>query len=262
AKSQRLTAKSFFCHSQFTIYHLQFRKMKSPQKTYTATRNACKLCAPLGASMAFKGIEGCVPIIHGSQGCSTYVRRYMISHFREPVDIASTNFTEESTIFGGGPNLKLALANVSAQYKPTHIGISTTCLSETIGDDVPQILKEFRKENPELDGVGLAHASTPSYCGSHVDGFHQAVVSVINDLSESSEKNDKLVLLPGMLSPADYRYLKEIFAVMGQEVILLPDLSETLDNAHWNDYKRIPDGGTTLKELSEVGGGESLSAIW
>lgn len=231
--------------------------MTSPLKTYTATRNACKLCAPLGASMAFKGIQGCVPIIHGSQGCSTYVRRYMISHFREPIDIASTNFTEESTIFGGGPNLKIALANVSGQYKPTHIGISTTCLSETIGDDVPQILKEFRKGNPELSEVGLAHASTPSYCGSHVDGFHQAVVSVINDLSQEAEKNDKLVLLPGMLSPADYRYLKEVFDVIGQEIILLPDLSETLDNAHWNDYKRIPDGGTSLEELSQVGGAKA-----
>ncbi len=231
--------------------------MISPQNTYTATRNACKLCAPLGASMAFKGIEGCVPIIHGSQGCSTYVRRYMISHFREPVDIASTNFTEESTIFGGGPNLKMALDNISNQYKPTYIGISTTCLSETIGDDVPQIMKEFRNDHPELDGVGIAHASTPSYCGSHVDGFHQAVVAVINYLSSETEKNDKIVVLPGMLSPADYRYIKEVFAVMGQGVILLPDLSETLDNAHWNDYKRIPDGGTSVQELSEVGGAKA-----
>lgn len=207
--------------------------------------------------MAFKGIQGCVPIIHGSQGCSTYVRRYMISHFREPVDIASSNFSAESTIFGGGPNLIMALGNVGRQYKPTHIGISTTCLSETIGDDVPQIIREFRNDNPDLDHVGLAHASTPSYCGSHVDGFHQAVVSVINSLTDKVEENDKIVLLPGMLSPADYRYLKEIFDVMGQGVIMLPDLSETLDNAHWNDYKRIPDGGTTPKELFEVGGAKA-----
>jgi len=231
--------------------------MTTSLKTYTATRNACKLCAPLGASMAFKGIQGCVPIIHGSQGCSTYVRRYMISHFREPIDIASTNFTEESTIFGGGPNLKTALANVSEQYKPTHIGISTTCLSETIGDDVPQILKEYRKINPELSEIGLAHASTPSYCGSHVDGFHQAVVSVINQLATATTKNEKLVVLPGMLSPADYRYIREIFEVMGQEIIMLPDLCDTLDNAHWNDYKRIPDGGTTPEELSQVGGAKA-----
>lgn len=232
--------------------------MKSPLKEYTATRNACKLCAPLGASMAFKGIQGCVPIIHGSQGCATYVRRYMISHFREPVDIASSNFSEESTIFGGGDNLKKALYNVGSQYEPKHIGISTTCLSETIGDDVPQIIKDFRKDHPHFDTLGLAHASTPSYCGSHVDGFHQAVVSVIDGLTCEAEKNDKIVFLPGMLSPADYRYFIEMFKEMDQSVIMLPDLSETLDNAHWNDYKRIPDGGTTLTQLAEVGGAKTF----
>jgi len=204
--------------------------------------------------MAFKGIEGCVPLIHGSQGCSTYVRRYMISHYKEPIDIASSNFSEESTIFGGGPNLIQAMKNVGNQYKPTHIGISTTCLSETIGDDVPQILNDFRKENPELSKMGLAHAATPSYCGTHIDGFHQAIVAVINQLTKESARNNKMVFLPGMLSPADYRYLKEIFQQMGIEAIFIPDLSDTLDNPHWNDYKRIPDGGTTLAELNQVGG--------
>lgn len=223
-------------------------------KSFTATRNACKLCAPLGASMAFKGIEGCVPLIHGSQGCSTYVRRYMISHFKEPIDIASSNFSEESAIYGGGANLKQALYNVATQYKPRHIGISTTCLSETIGDNIPQILGEFKEETPELCHVGYVHAATPSYCGTHVDGFHQAVVSIINYLTGASPKNNKMVLLPGMLSPADYRYLKEVMAAMQQEAIFIPDLADTLDNPHWNSYKRIPDGGTSPDDLKAVGG--------
>ena len=80
---------------------------KIKEKAFVATRNACKLCTPLGASIVFRGIEGCVPLIHGSQGCSTYIRRYLISHFKEPFDIASTNFTEESAIFGGEKNLIL-----------------------------------------------------------------------------------------------------------------------------------------------------------
>lgn len=232
-------------------------KPVSETKAFTATRNACKLCAPLGASMAFKGIQGCVPLIHGSQGCSTYVRRYLISHYKEPVDIASSNFSEESTIFGGGPNLKRAMENVGNQYKPTHIGISTTCLSETIGDDVPQIIKDFRIETPELNKIGLAHAATPSYCGTHVDGFHQAVVSVISQLAKKAEANEKMIVLPGLLSPADYRYLKEIFEALKVDTIFLPDLSETLDNGHWHEYKRIPDGGTTPEDLAALGGAKS-----
>ena len=47
-----------------------------------------------------------MPLLHGSQGCTTYIRRYMISHFREPLDIASSNFSEEAAIFGGRENLR------------------------------------------------------------------------------------------------------------------------------------------------------------
>ena len=98
------------------------------------------MCTPLGAALVFHGIEGTIPLLHGSQGCSTYMRRYLISHFKEPVDIASSNFSEETAVFGGGANLKLAVENVARQYSPEMIGIATTCLSETIGDDVSMIL--------------------------------------------------------------------------------------------------------------------------
>ena len=94
---------------------------------YISTRNSCKLCAPLGASMVFKGIEGCVPLIHGSQGCATYIRRYMISHYKEPVDIASSNFSEETTVYGGSKNFITGIKNIIKQYKPSVIGIASTC---------------------------------------------------------------------------------------------------------------------------------------
>ena len=91
--------------------------------SYTATTNACKLCKPLGASLAFRGIESCVPFLHGSQGCATYMRRYIISHFNEPIDIASSSLGEKQAIYGGGPNLKLGLQNVTSRRKP----VATMC---------------------------------------------------------------------------------------------------------------------------------------
>ena len=69
--------------------------------SYVSTTNACKLCKPLGASIAFKGVEGCVPFLHGSQGCATYMRRYIISHFNEPIDIASSSLGEKHAVYGG-----------------------------------------------------------------------------------------------------------------------------------------------------------------
>ena len=84
----------------------------------SATRNACKLCAPLGACLAFRGVEGAIPLLHGSQGCATYIRRYMISHFREPMDIASSNFGETAAIFGGRENLPPGAWRTSSANTP------------------------------------------------------------------------------------------------------------------------------------------------
>ena len=190
--------------------------MDNEIKHYTATRNACKLCTPLGAALAFEGIENSVPLLHGSQGCSTYIRRYMISHFKEPVDIASTNFSEETAIFGGGNNLKLALDNIIKQYNPDMIGLATTCLSETIGDDVPMFLREYKESNKDRTLPGIVHVSTPSYKGTHADGFHNAIRSTVDTLLPASESlkcvggtdaaYEKTVnIFPGMVSPEDLR---------------------------------------------------------
>jgi nitrogenase molybdenum-iron protein alpha/beta subunit len=43
--------------------------------TETAPRNACKLCGPSGPASPSKAWKGAVTILHGSQGCATYIRR-------------------------------------------------------------------------------------------------------------------------------------------------------------------------------------------
>lgn len=222
---------------------------------YTATRNACKMCTPLGAALVFHGIEGTIPLLHGSQGCSTYMRRYLISHFKEPVDIASSNFSEETAIFGGGANLKLAIKNVVRQYSPQMIGIATTCLSETIGDDVPLILESMDEEATEL-----VHVSTASYQGTHVDGFHRAVREVVaqcNPAAPAKKRHSRKAgrsfnVFPGMLSNEDLRHLKEIFKDLKTGLTLLPDYSERLEGPSWVEYQAIQQGGTPIKNIRKM----------
>lgn len=218
------------------------------------TQNACKLCAPLGAALAFKGIEGTVPLLHGSQGCATYIRRYLISHFKEPVDIASSNFSEETAVFGGASNLKTALNNIARQYEPQMIGVATTCLSETIGDDVPGLLREYADE---CSSHLTLHVPTPSYRGTHADGFHAAVFQTVEALTRDVNPTletplSGVNLFPGMLSPADLRHLKEILADFGLAFTLLPDYTQTLDGGQWETYQKLPPGGTPLDAIRQM----------
>jgi nitrogenase molybdenum-iron protein NifN len=233
--------------------------MSKNPPNYVSTTNACKLCTPLGAAIAFKGIEGAVPYLHGSQGCATYMRRYIISHFNEPIDIASSSLSEKHAVYGGGPNLKLGLMNVTEKYHPSLIGIATTCLTETIGDDVAMFLKEYDKEVAGEKPL-LVQVATPSYSGTHMEGFHDAVTSVVKTLAgRKGEQQGRVNILPGFVSPADVRYLKEIIDDFSLTATILPDISETLDGRAAATYEKIQSGGTPLAAIATMG--NSLASI-
>jgi len=53
---------------------------------------------------------------------------------------------------------------------------------------VPGILKEYVKENAGKAMPRLVHVSTPSYKGTHMDGFHGAVKAVVTSLAREKRK--------------------------------------------------------------------------
>jgi nitrogenase molybdenum-iron protein NifN len=187
------------------------------------------------------------------------MRRYIISHFNEPIDIASSALGEKNAIFGGGPNLKLGLTNVIKKYHPELIGVATTCLTETIGDDVGRFLHEYAREvnDPALLPT-IVRVSTPSYSGTHMDGFHAAITALIATLAEAGERSPTVTVLPGLVSTADLRHIKEIMTAFGLPMVLLPDYSDTMDGQAASRYERIPAGGTTINEIKQCGSSQAV----
>ncbi len=217
------------------------------------TVNPCKMCMPMGAVTALYGISRCMSLLHGSQGCSTYIRRHMATHYNEPVDIASSSLTEHGTVFGGEENLIKGLENLIELYHPSVIGVPTTCLAETIGEDIPAIIHRFYQSHPDL-GVTIIPIATPGYGGTQYEGFFAALRAVVSQIEMNSEKNNKINLITGLLSPADTRYLKNLLDQTGLDYILLPDISENLDGMHSENYDRLPSGGTPLEEIALMAG--------
>ncbi|KAA6344555.1 nitrogenase molybdenum-iron protein NifN [termite gut metagenome] len=229
-------------------------------KEAASSCNACKQCAPLGACIAFKGIEGTLPMLHGSQGCATYIRRYLISHFRETMDVASSNFSEETTVFGGNKNFNTGIDNIISQYRPQVIAIASTCLAETIGEDVQRLIYEYQathktvEANNYLPPPEMIFASTPSYQGTHYEGFHEAVFATVKALAKKEKAGNplsiqQLNLFCNLISPEDIRHLKEIMDDFSLTTMIFPDYSDTLDGAYWDSYQRIPEGGTSIESL-------------
>jgi len=215
--------------------------------------NPCNMCMPMGGILALKGIEQSMVIVHGSQGCSTYMRRHIAEHFNEPVDVGSSSLNEKGTIYGGEKNLRLAFDNIIKVYHPKLIGIVTTCLAETIGEDIERITSQYLIDKG-LEGFPIITASTPGYGGSHFEGYFLTLKRVIMQLTGPTEKNNKINIIIPNMSPADIRELKRILELMKIEYILCPDFSDTLDRPFSKPYTKMSQHGTKLADIKTMGG--------
>lgn len=226
------------------------------------TINPAKTCQPVGAMYAALGIHGCLPHSHGSQGCCSYHRSTLTRHYKEPVMAGTSSFTEGSSVFGGQANLLQAINNMFTVYSPDIIAVHTTCLSETIGDDVNQIVQKARDDGKVPEGKHVIHCNTPSYVGSHITGFSNMVTGMVKYFSETTGEGKKQInIIPGWVEPSDMREIKKIAEEMKVKTVLFPDTSDVLDAPQTGEHAFYPKGGTTVPELKSTGDSRATLAL-
>ncbi|HEX2927250.1 MAG TPA: nitrogenase component 1 [Ruminiclostridium sp.] len=218
--------------------------------------NPCKTCQPVGAMYAALGVHNCMPHSHGSQGCASYHRTFLTRHFKEPAIASTSSFTEGASVFGGGSNIRTGVKNVFDIYNPDIIAVHTTCLSETIGDDLGAFIQDL--DIPE--GKFVVHTNTPSYVGSHINGFYNMMSGFIRYLSKKTGAcNGKTAIFPGFVNPGDIREMKKIAELMKVPYTMFPDQSGVMDAPMTGDYSMYPKGGTTIPEI--IGLGDCCSVL-
>ena len=227
---------------------------KEVKERTALTVNPAKTCQPVGAMYAALGVHGCLPHSHGSQGCCSYHRSALTRHYKEPVMAATSSFTEGSSVFGGQANLMQAIETIFTVYEPEIIAVHSTCLSETIGDDLNQIVIKAREEGKVPLGKFVIQAATPSYVGSHVTGYANMLEAFVKYFAEKTdEKRRQINLLSGWVEPSDMRELKRLMRVMKIKSVLLPDTSDVLDTPMTGKFEMYPKGGTTIPEMVSMG---------
>ena len=225
--------------------------------------NPLKTSAPLGAALAFLGLEACQPLFHGSQGCTAFALVLMVRHFREAIPLQTTAMTEISTILGGADHVEQAIANIHQRAKPRIIGLCTTGLTETRGEDMVGDLKLMKARHPEWHDLSVVFAPTPDYIGGLQEGWAIAVTAMVNSLvpegpaappGRASTVRDQINVLAGShLTPGDLEALRDIIESFGLTPIILPDLSGSLDGHVPGRYIPHTLGGTRLEEIRAMG---------
>lgn len=217
-------------------------------------------CAPIGAMYAAFGVHGGLPLSHGASGCCRFQRMELAKHFQKTVHVPSTLLRDRAAMFGGEPEVVEAVENVFRLYDPEVLVISTTCLSETIGDDMGGIAD--RLEVPKNKSV--VWVSTPGYAGSQLAGYGATVAALIRQLGGSASSvaatssapaaasARRLCMLPGWLNPCDVDVAVGYAEAFFDEVTVLPDARGVFDYKTPDDPSRYAPGGTPRTEIERV----------
>jgi nitrogenase molybdenum-iron protein NifN len=220
--------------------------------------NPLKMSQPIGGALAFMGLSGCMPVLHGSQGCTSFGLVLFVRHFREAIPLQTTAMNEVATILGGLDNIEQAILNIVKRANPQVIGICSTGVTETKGDDVEGYLKLLRKRRPELADLGIVYVSTPDFKDAFQDGFSKTVVKIVEafvpEETPTRRAPERVNVLAGChLTPGDIDELRDIIESFGLEPTFLPDLSGSLDGHIPEDFTPTTLGGVSRQDISQMG---------
>ena len=228
--------------------------------------NPLKASQPVGASLAFLGINKAIPMMHGSQGCTAFGKVYFVRHFREPIPLQTTAMDQVSTVMSADENVILGLATVCEKSKPALIGLPTTGLSETQGTDIKRLVKDFYLKHPEFAHIPVVPVNTPDFTGCLESGYALAVKATLEVMLP--EKTDNVgkrkkqvnVLAGSFLTPGDVEHIKELIEAFGLRPLVLPDIGDSLDG-HLTEMESSPltVGGTPVSDIASMG--ESIATL-
>ena len=99
--------------------------------------NPIKLSQPMGAMLCFLGIKNCMPLMHGAQGCASFSKVFFTRHFNDPIAVQTTAVNDITAVIDGGDYaISESIKNITKKVKPELVGLFTTGLTETKGDDI------------------------------------------------------------------------------------------------------------------------------
>ncbi len=213
--------------------------------------NPIKHSQPMGAALAFMGIKNSLPLMHGSKGCASFTKVFFTSHYNEPIAMYNTSVSDVTAVLKSGHEIILeAVKNIIKKnnFKPEIIGLHTTGLTETKGDDIKSV-KNF------ID-IPYCYVHTPDFEGGMESGWALTVKALIEQFTKPSNNinNTKLLLLPNVsIQPIEVEKIKNFCESFGFETYALPDLSTSLDGYLSEGQGKLGNGAISLEDIKNLG---------
>jgi nitrogenase molybdenum-iron protein NifN len=221
--------------------------------------NPIKHSQPMGAALAFYGIRNCLPLMHSAQGCASYTKVFFTRHFNEPIPMYNTSVSDITAVLDGGDySILLSVENITKKNKftPELIGLHTTGLTETKGDDVRSVGTHIE--------IPYCYVNTPDYEGGMENGWALTAKALIEQHTQPQThvRLNKILLLPHVsMQPREVEKIKEFCESFGFETYALPDLSTSMDGYFGEQQGKLAQGGIGIDEIETLGNSTAVISI-
>lgn len=205
----------------------------------------------LGGQQSVIAIERAIPIVHGGPGCAlkvfdgqSYRNGFQGSSYAGGSAIVGTNTGESEVIFGGEQRLREVIEGALQVMDGDLFVVLTGCTAELVGDDVGQVVADFRRR-----GVPIVYASTGGFKGTSYQGHEAVVRAILEQLIEpTGRRQDNLVNVWSVVPYQDTfwegnnQVLRELLAGIGLEANLLFGHG----SGGLADWRRVPEAALNL----------------
>jgi nitrogenase molybdenum-iron protein beta chain len=177
------------------------------------------VCA-LGGSQTVQAIHRAVPVFHSGPGCAGRVSGdgsgtgYLATN-----TFPCSNIGEAEVVFGGEGKLREIIANSLNVIDGDLFVVLSGCTTEIVGDDLEQVVGEFRDAAKPVISV-----STPGFKGTNYEGHEWVVDAIIRQYLTRLPKGEKIKGLVNIWGPVpshdpywlgDFRELGNLIGELG-----------------------------------------------
>jgi nitrogenase molybdenum-iron protein alpha/beta subunit len=149
-----------------------YRLAKEGKIATTLQGSHTRPCKFWTATKILSGIRNTIVLTHGPSGCAFGVKQaYKLTNSRNSASpyepVLSTNLKQSEIIHGGEKQLRGAILEADAKYKPDAIFVATSCATGIIGDNVDAVVKKLQ---PQI-GAPVLPIHCEGFAGEYRSGF-------------------------------------------------------------------------------------------
>ena len=141
---------------------------------------------PIGGALAFMGVAGACRCCTARRAARPSAWCCSCGISSEAIPLQTTAMSEVATVLGGFENVEQAILNIAQATKPEIIGICSTGVTETKGDDVEGYIRLIRDEtSANSRTLPMVYVSTPDFKDAFQDGWEKTVTRMVEVLVET-----------------------------------------------------------------------------